>query len=95
LGHIVVFRQLNAQFPQKKLGSFKLIEKKECECVKKCQTIIIALHTIATMFQKLHFISHAKPKNTKFAYKNYIPKISYSKLDSFNSRPQNERARKL
>jgi len=40
----------------------------------------MALHIIATMFPKPHFICHAKPMHTK---------ITYSKLASFNSRLQN------
>jgi len=56
---------------------------------------IIALHTIATMFQKIQFICHAKPEYSKFAYKNYKPKIVYIKLASFNSSPKNAKARKL
>jgi len=67
------------------MGSFKSIEKKKNKCVEKCQIVIITLHTVATMFQKTHFICHAKPEYTKFAYKNYISKIAYSKLTSFNS----------
>jgi len=81
-------------FLKKKMDNFKLVEK-EGKCVKKCWTVIIALHTIATMFQKPHFICHVEPKYSKFAYKNYIPKIAYLKLASFNSNPQNERANKL
>jgi len=69
------------------MDSFKPIEKKKGKCVKKCQTVIIALHTVAIMFQKTHFIHPTKPKYSKFAHKNYIPKIVYLKLASFNSSP--------
>jgi len=50
------------------MGSFKPIEKNEGKCVKKCQTIIKALHPIATMLPKPHFIHHAKPVHTKITY---------------------------
>jgi len=55
----------------------------------------MALHTIATMFLKSHFIYCAKLGHTKFAFKNYIFKSAYSKLASFNSRLQNEGTRKF
>jgi len=68
------------------MGNFKPIEKKDGKCVKKCQTGMMALHIVATMFPKLHFIHNAKPIHTK---------IAYSKLASFNSPPKNEGAMKL
>jgi len=71
-------------FFKKKMGSFKPIEKNEGKCVKNCETVIKALHTIATMLPKSHFIRHAKPIHTKITYKNYIFKIAYLKLASFN-----------
>jgi len=77
------------------MGCFKPIEKNEVKYVKKCQTIILALHTIATMLLILHFIHHAKPIYTKITYKNYILKIAYSKLASFNYSSLNEGARNL
>jgi len=78
-----LFRQLNAQFLQK-MGSFEPIEKNEGKCVKKCQTIIKVSHTVSTILPKLCFIHHAKPIYAKITYKNYILKIAYSKLASFN-----------
>jgi len=76
-------------FLKKKMGNFKPIEKKWGKCVKKCQSVMVALHTIATMLPKTHC---AKPAYTKIAYKKYIFKIAYSKLASFNSNLQNEGA---
>jgi len=79
----------------KKKWAASSLEKEEGKCIKKCKTVIISLHTIAIMFQIPHFICNAEPEYSKFAYKNYIPKIVYLKLASFNSSFQNERARKL
>jgi len=56
---------------------------------------MLALHTIAKMLPKAHFIHCAKPAYTKIAYKKYIFKITYSKLASFNSNPKNEGVTKL
>jgi len=55
----------------------------------------MALHIVATMFSKPHFIHCTKPIHTKIAYENYISKIVYSKLASFNSTHQNERDTKV
>jgi len=48
-------------FFKKKMGNFKSTEKNESKCVKKCQPVIMAVHTVATMLPKPHFICHAKP----------------------------------
>jgi len=68
------------------VGSFKPLEKKRVKFVEKCQTIMMALHIIATMFPKPHSIHRAKSIYTK---------ITYSKLASFNSTSHNEGATKL
>jgi len=60
------------------------IEKKKDKCIKKCHTLIMALHIIATMLPNPHFICRAKLIHTKIAYKNYILKLAYAKLASFN-----------
>jgi len=45
-----------------------------------------ALHIVATMFSKPHFIHHVEPTHIK---------IAYAKLASFNSNPHNEGDAKL
>jgi len=55
----------------------------------------MALHISATMFPKSPFIYCAESIHTKLAPKNYILKIAYSKLASFNSPPHNEGVTKL
>jgi len=62
----------------KEKGQLQAYRKKKGNYTKKCQTIILALHTVATMFQKPHFICHQKLIYTNFAYKKYILKIAYS-----------------
>jgi len=48
------------------------------------------------MFSKPHFNYCAlTPIHTKIAYKNYVLRIAYSKLISFDSSPLNEGTRKL
>jgi len=43
-------------------------EKKDNKCVSKCQVIIMALHIVATIFPKPHFIHHAWSTYIKIAY---------------------------
>jgi len=65
------------------MGSFKPTEEKEGKCVKKCQTVIIALHTIATMFQKPRFICHAKLEYTKICIQKLYIQNCILKIDLF------------
>ncbi len=61
-----------------KWAASSLWKKKRGKCVKKCQTVIMALHIVAPMFSKPHFIHHSKPTQILHT------KITYSKLPTHN-----------
>jgi len=73
------FRHLNAQFPQKKMGSFKPIENKEGKCVKKMPYTLLP-----QCFKNLiSFVMSCKARIFKICIQKLYPQTCILKIGLF------------